>query len=65
MKSYLVTWEINVDAENDTDAAYAARNIQLDPLSIATVFTVQEAGVFDGDTTVVDLDLESSHETTI
>lgn len=43
MTRYLVTWSIDIfEAENETDAAIQARNIQLNPDTIATVFEVQE-----------------------
>lgn len=39
-KHYIVKWEIDVEAENELEAAREARRIQLDPASIATVFDV-------------------------
>lgn len=50
MKRYLVTWEIDIEAENEVEAAKMARKYQLDPESIATVFTVI------GESYVVDLE---------
>lgn len=38
--SYLVTWELEIDAETPHDAAVMALQYQRDPDSIATVFTV-------------------------
>lgn len=37
---YLVTWEIDIDADSPKEAAEKARHIQLDPESMATVFEV-------------------------
>lgn len=37
---YQATWQINVDAETPVDAAKTALEIQRDPTSTATVFTV-------------------------
>jgi len=42
MKAYHVTWEIDIWAENQVEAAKEALGIQRDPSSSATVFTVQE-----------------------
>ena len=44
MRQYLVTWIIEVDADNAVEAAREAREIQQDPANIATVFVVKEAG---------------------
>ena len=53
MKTYHVTWEINIDAESERDAAERALAIQRDAASEATVFDVI---VEDGANTVrVDL----------
>jgi hypothetical protein len=41
MKGYLVTWEIELDADSPEAAARLALEIQRDPNSIATVFQVQ------------------------
>lgn len=40
MKTYLVVWEIELEAETPEDAARKAREIQLDPDSAATFFSV-------------------------
>lgn len=40
---YLVDWSISIDAENPTEAAAQALEMQRDPESIATVFTVRKA----------------------
>jgi hypothetical protein len=40
---YLVTWQIEVDADSPRDAAKKALEIQRDPTSIATVFNVTPA----------------------
>lgn len=46
MKTYMVAWDIDIDADSPEEAARKAREIQLDPHSLATVFTViDEAGV--------------------
>ena len=45
MKTYFVTWEIEVDAESHKDAARQALEIQRDPQSTAVVFDVVK---FDG-----------------
>lgn len=42
MKTYLVQWEIEIDAESEREAAEKAREIQLDPNSSAVVFTVSD-----------------------
>ena len=42
MKSYRVTWEIDLDATSPRAAAREALRIQRDPESIATVFSVRE-----------------------
>ena len=39
-KDYLVIWEIDLKAESPREAAQQALEIQRDPESIATVFTV-------------------------
>lgn len=40
MTEYLVTWSIELDAASPEDAAYLAREIQLDPDSTALVYRV-------------------------
>ena len=42
MKTYLVSWEIELDAEDEKSAARKAHRIMQDPDSIATVFSVQQ-----------------------
>ena len=42
MPSYLVTWNIQVDAKSPEDAALQALGIQQDPESTATVFLVTD-----------------------
>jgi hypothetical protein len=42
MKEYIVTWRIEIYAEDKNHAALQAREIQLDPNSIATIFEVAE-----------------------
>ena len=42
MVMYDVTWRIELDAEGPDDAAKKAREIQLDPDSLATVFEVRD-----------------------
>lgn len=37
---YLVTWKIDIDADNPVEAAVRAQIIQRDPLSYATFFEV-------------------------
>ncbi len=49
IKSFFVTWEIDIDACSPEEAALEALKIQRDPESIATVFTVTN----DDDTLVV------------
>lgn len=41
MKTYRVTWEIDIDANSEREAAQAALKIQRDKESAATVFDVQ------------------------
>ena len=52
MKTYLVTWEIEIDADSPEAAAQKALRIQRDETSIATVFKVWGE---DGIDTTVDL----------
>ena len=42
MPEYTVAWTIQLDADSPRDAARQAREIQLDPNSIATFFRVTE-----------------------
>lgn len=39
---FTVTWTINIDADSPTDAAKQALEIQRDPDSVATSFTVKQ-----------------------
>ena len=41
MTSYLVTWEIDVEAEDEVDAAYEAKEIMQDKTSEALSFSVK------------------------
>jgi hypothetical protein len=52
MNSYVVTWEIDLEAETPEDAARQARAAQTRPDTLATVFTVTDV---DGNQTQVDL----------
>lgn len=45
MKTYKVIWEIEIDATTALEAATIAREIQLDPESTATFFTVDGADI--------------------
>lgn len=40
MTTYRVVWEYETDADSFEDAARKAREVQLDPTNIASVFTV-------------------------
>ena len=51
MPNYTVNWAINIDADTPEEAARNARDVQLRPDSIATVFTVAA----DGRAVAVDL----------
>lgn len=42
MKSYVVTWTIDIEADSAEDAAKQALEIQRDPESIATWFEVKD-----------------------
>lgn len=55
MTEYRVSWEIELDAESAIDAARLALEIQRDPESKATVFTVSFP---NGPSTGIDIDLE-------
>ena len=57
-KRYLVTWEIELDADDPRQAAADALRIQRDGESIATVFDVIEFGG-DGVPMVVDIGVEA------
>jgi len=53
-KTYVVTWEMDIEAETPEAAAAKALEIHRDPESVATFFAVREV---DTDTAViVDLD---------
>jgi len=52
MKSYLVTWEMEFDAETPEEAARQALTVHRDPESLATVFTVLEIANEHGDFSV-------------
>ena len=54
-KPYVVTWTIEIEATSPEAAAELARDIQLDPESIATVFEVREDLGFFPNTVVADL----------
>ncbi len=58
MKTYRVSWEIDIDADSPRGAAEKARAIQRDPESLATVFDVIE---MDGDT-IQRIDLEEAED---
>ena len=47
MTEYQVNWNIDIEAESMDQAAMQARAIQLDPDSIATVFTVSHRNAPD------------------
>ncbi len=64
-KNYYVVWDIDIDAENEMDAARQAKAIQLDPMSTANVFLVYDntdgdAGITGPGFKTVDLDDERS-----
>lgn len=63
MKSFLVQWEITIDADTPRGAALKAREIQRDPGSIASCFTVTAArGVLNAEVPVmVDLDYDPDY----
>lgn len=47
MPEYLITWKINISAENPLEAAKEARKTQLDKGSLATIFEVSELAIKD------------------
>lgn len=53
MAQYLVTWEIDIEADSDEEAAAKALEIQRDPESTATFFWVKH--VNSGEETAVDV----------
>jgi 2-hydroxychromene-2-carboxylate isomerase len=42
MTTYRVSWDIDIDADSPEEAAKIARECQLDPASLATVFIVSD-----------------------
>ncbi len=59
MKTYHITWEIDIDAETPREAAEQALEIQRDANSLATVFSVKE---FDSDDDATQIDLLDTAE---
>lgn len=59
MKTYLVTWEIDIEAASPREAAEKALEIQRNPESAATVFTVM---VRDEDTDSYQIDLSDEED---
>jgi hypothetical protein len=57
--NYIVSWEIEVDAETLEEAAEEALRIQKDPASLATVFEVEHSET--GQTYRVDAALEGTY----
>ena len=53
MAQYLVTWEIDIEADSDQEAAAKALEIQRDPESTATFFRVTHRN--SGEETAVDV----------
>lgn len=53
MPTYLVTWEIDIDADSPREAAEKALAIQRNPESTATVFQVLEQDT-ENDTETID-----------
>ncbi len=60
IREYHVTWEIDVDAENEEDAARQALEMQRDPESSATVFDVYAYP--DGKVKMIDVDAPPRHK---
>lgn len=58
MTSYLVRWDIDIEADTPQEAAKKALEIQRDPQSIATCFTVFEIVSGDVDGKAVECDVE-------
>jgi len=52
MPEYLVTWQIDIDADNPKEACEKALRIMQDKESIATVFEVMDR---DGELSIIDL----------
>ena len=67
MTSYLVTWEIDVEAEDEIDAAYEAREIMQDKTSEALSFIVRSVmntvGVDVSSTTLKTVDRSAGYGT--
>ena len=58
MKEYLITWQIEIEADTPEEAVKEALKIQRDPKSTAVIFEAQEqleSGEW-GDSITVDLD---------
>jgi hypothetical protein len=55
MTSYFVEWSIDIDADSPREAAEKALEIQRDPSSSATVFSVIKYDS-DGSKSLIDLD---------
>ena len=63
LKTYKVTWEIELDATSPREAAELALEIQRDPFSTATVFTVfTVVDVYDMRAWEETIDLEEAEE---
>lgn len=58
MTEYLVTWTVQVTAASRQDAAEMALEIQRDPYSRATVFSVRETDAPEESTDEIDLEEE-------
>lgn len=63
-RTYLVTWEIDIEADSPREAAEKALRIQRDPESIATVFAVTESGHEDGGSFVRTTEFDLTPEAT-
>jgi len=59
MKTYLVQWSIDIEAETPREAAEKAREIQLDPESFATHFSVRVSKNLD---LYINVDLKDEEE---
>ena len=57
MKEFLVTWQIDIEAETPEDAAREAFRVHRDSDSMATVFEVQER-TKDGHGEAIRVDIE-------
>jgi len=58
LKTYHVTWEIELDATSHQEAAELALEVQRDSFSVATVFTVQDVDDLWGYVETTDLEEE-------